>query len=374
MSHENGAALQSRVTADWPSWPVEFVRGLSERGLSFQFSAVHDTSFDPIEPRQNHSSFARYSLDLSATVDGGRSFGWRGGQALVHLKQHINEFGRDYGEAAQGYSNIDGQSRTTLYEVWGQQALFIDKLRVKAGKFDANTEFAVVPSASDFLNSSMGYSPTIMDFPTYPEPKLGVDISIRIPKATQLSLGILNASENTRMSVIELAHGWSVATNKLDGRGSLGYWYLGGSIDRFDGDRASGTHGFFGVLEQTIWQGDTHRETDSAPRLSFFAQYGTGDHAENPFVYHFGAGTIMSGPFRSRPSDATGFAATWVRFTDEPLCGFDAKVERVVEAYYKFSLGHHTAFFSDLQFYQHPGGFRSHPDSLVATSRVSVSF
>ena len=40
----------------------------------------------------------------------------------------------------------------------------------KAGRIDANTEFAALHASEEFLNSSMGYSPTIWGMPTYPLP------------------------------------------------------------------------------------------------------------------------------------------------------------------------------------------------------------
>jgi carbohydrate-selective porin OprB len=46
----------------------------------------------------------------------------------------MNEFGKGYEGAAQGYSNIDANSRTTLYEFWVEQTLVELGLHVKAGK------------------------------------------------------------------------------------------------------------------------------------------------------------------------------------------------------------------------------------------------
>ena len=106
-------------------------------------------------------------------LDGEKGFGGKGTSGFLRLKHHLNHFGEDEAGPAQGFSNIDAPSRTTLYEAWMEQRLFSDRLRVKAGKIDANSEFAAVPTAGDFLNSSMGFSPTIVGFPSYPLPKAG---------------------------------------------------------------------------------------------------------------------------------------------------------------------------------------------------------
>lgn len=76
----------------------------------------------------------------------------------------------------QGFSNIDAdRDFFQASEYWWKQRLFGDKLRIKVGKAAANSEFAFVASAGDFINLSAGFSPTIFLLPSYPEPALGVN-------------------------------------------------------------------------------------------------------------------------------------------------------------------------------------------------------
>ncbi len=367
--------LDSRSTqATLASWPSKMLHDFAGRGISFQYAAVHDLSFSASAPSALEQYFARYSWDLSASVNGGRLFGWQRSRGFVRLKQHVNELGNDSSGAAQLYSNIDANSRTTLYELWLQQTFWNERVRVKGGKIDANTEFAVVESAADFLNSSMGYSPTIMALPTYPEPQAGLELSLGVARNARANLGVFKTSGAGRILLGEAAGNWTIGAGELAGRSRLGYWSLHKSIQRFDGDEISGTQGVYGIVEQTLWRAPAPNSTQPERSLTAFVQYGNGNGRENPYLYHLGVGTIVNSPLRARPADGAGIAATIVGFSDDPDSGFDQKQEQVVEAYYRYDLGHHSAFVMDLQFFHHPGGLHCNPDYVVATPRLTVSF
>src|SRR6202012_3334120 len=144
--------------------PALVVEQLAGRGITFQYQCVHDLSKAPMGAPGDQDWFSRYSSDLTATIDGHKAIGWSGGTIFLHGKEHQQLFGRVYDGFAQTPSNIDAAPLLMLYEAWAQQSMFDEKLGMKAGRIDANTDFDVVSTAADFLNSSMGYSPTIMEF------------------------------------------------------------------------------------------------------------------------------------------------------------------------------------------------------------------
>jgi porin len=223
---------------------------LNERGISLQGTMIYDWSKE-FEPGESEAGFGRFSFDLSMPVDGKRLWGLNGSAGMIRLRHHLNNFGEDSSGEEQLYSNIDASPRTTLYEVWIEQRVFAEKLRLKFGKIDANTEFAVVQTASDFLNSSMGYSPTIIAFPTYPEPKLGFNAFYRPATNNTIGLGVFRTASAGTLTVVEPGRSWNLGHSENPGHVSGGYRHLGGSLARFDGQIASGTNGFYSVLEQT---------------------------------------------------------------------------------------------------------------------------
>jgi carbohydrate-selective porin OprB len=308
------------------------VRNLVQHGISFQGLFVEDWSKEWDDSDAPASTFGRYSLDLTVAMDGEKVLGWKGSTGSVRLKQHINEFGDGEVGAAQLYSNIDARSKTMLYELWLEQKLFGEKLRLKGGKIDANTEFAVVEGAGDFLNSSMGYSPTIVAFPTYPEPKPGLGIFVHPATNYAVNLGVFQTAGWGTLSVVEPGRRWS-RRGDLPGRVSVGYWRLDGEIARMDGRRTSTTQGVYSVLEQSLW----HRPLpgkDGERTFSSFLQLGKSDGDVSTFGSHVGGGVVLQAPYAGRPHDSLGFAATWVSLSPCPGKSSNPTAELILEGYY----------------------------------------
>lgn len=348
------------------------LRDIDQHGLTFQGLVVYDWSKPLVADKDSGHGFGRYSFDLSMPVDGSNLFGLKGSAGLVRLKHHVNHFGETYDGAAQLYSNIDAPSRTILYELWLEQKIFSDKLRLKGGKIDANTEFAAVPSAADFLNSSMGFSPTILAFPTYPEPKLGLSAFWQASKKYGLGMGAFQTASGPTLSIVEPGRAWNFGETEHPGRLALGYWRLDGKVARFDGDESSGAQGFYSVMEQSVWRQTLPQETER--KLSTYFQAGWAGGSVSSFTHHLGGGAILSAPFKRRRPDAIGLAATWVHFSSDPDAGFDRLGEMTIEAYYKASFGKHIALVQDFQYLHDPGGLQADGDCPVVTLRLVISF
>jgi porin len=364
---------QRKATEVLVSESREILHGLNEHGISFQGLFVYDWSKEFDYDDDPASGFGRYSFDLSMPVDGKKAFGLEGSAGFVRLKHHLRNFGETDEGAAQVYSNIDAQSRTTLYEIWFEQRLVANKLRLKGGKIDANTEFATVQIAGDFLNSSMGYSPTIMSFPTYPEPKLGINAFLHPTANYGLGLGWFQTAGTGTLFVIEPGVNWNVGQGEHPGRASVGYWRLNGQVDRFDGGYEAGTQGFYAVVEQSGWQHPwvgAHGER----KLSTFLQFGEGPGELSAITRHVGGGGVLQAPFGKRWQDSIGIAASWVQFSSSPGAGFELGGELALESYYKANFTRHVAFVQDFQFLRHPGGMRANPDCPVITPRLVISF
>ncbi len=353
--------------------PRQLLHDLNERGIAPQGVLIYDWSKTLPGDQDSGGGFGRYSFDLLVPVDAEKLLGLNGGAAMVRLKHHLNVFGETYDGAEQLYSNIDASSRTTLYEIWFEQKLLSDRLRLKGGKIDANTEFAVVQNAGDFLNSSMGYSPTIVTFPTYPEPKPGVSVFLHTRSSYGLGLGVFQTSNSNALSIMEPGRSWNVGKLEHPGRISFGYWRLDGSIARFDDSQASSAQGFYSVVEQTVLR-QPFTQDRGERRVSAFLQAGWAEGRVSSLTHHVGGGAILQGPARRRSQDSVGLAATWVRFSSEPEAGFDSRSELVLESYYKVALNRHIALVQDFQFLHHPDGLGAKRDCPVITPRLVISF
>jgi carbohydrate-selective porin OprB len=348
------------------------VHHMSTHGVAFQGLLVYDWSrmfpgnYDP------DAGHGRYSFDVMMPVDARKLFGLRGSRGMIRLKHHIDQFGDSDESDAQVASNIDAPSRTTLYEIWLEQKLFSDKVRLKAGKIDANTEFAAVQNSGDFLNSSMGYSPTILAFPTYPEPRAGINVFLQPVKNYLLGLGVFRTAGNGTLWIMEPGHTWSVGPTEHPGRASVGYWRTKGSIDPFDEDEPPGQQGVYAVVEQSAWLQPLGSR--GMRELLTYLQAGWVRGRVNSFTRHLGAGVVLQGPFRSRSRDGIGLAATWVRVASDPDGDYDFRAELTWEAYYKVTFSRHIALVQDFQNIHQSGAGFGNRDRQVITPRMVITF
>jgi porin len=352
--------------------PKYLRENLDTHGYAFQGLFIHDWSKISGYREDPSEGLGRYSLDVSVAVDGAKAFGWKGAVGLVKLKQHQKEFGGDYCVSSQLYSNIDAPSRTWLYEMWLEQTLLNGSVRLKGGKFDANSEFAVVQSATDFLNSSFAFSPTIVAFPSYPLPKLGAAASFQIPRGYAVNIGVLQTAGMGVMSIVEPQHEWSLRASELRGRASVGYWRLDGTVHGLGDVRFSSTDGVYAVVEQVGWRrvlSDGIEQT-----LTGFLQFGEADGEANAFTHHLGAGVVLKAPLSFRSQDAVGVAATWARLSHEPVSLSQFGAESAFEGYYKFVITRHLALVQDFQLLHRPVGSLTQADCFVITPRLLVNF
>ena len=161
-----------RATDDWFGLRPQ----LDDHGITFQANLTLDNSWDVTGGANSDSTAARYLLNFNLTLNTERLAGWKGGTFFFNFQNQNGKDGSAMVGSAQGISNIDSSSLTQISELWYEQALLDGTLRLKVGKVDAGTEFARVENGAEFLNSSFGFSPTILGFPSYPNPSLSLNI------------------------------------------------------------------------------------------------------------------------------------------------------------------------------------------------------
>ncbi|MEM7621961.1 MAG: carbohydrate porin, partial [Planctomycetota bacterium] len=306
-----------------------------------------------------------------------------------------------------------------IYELWYEQTLLDDRIRLKVGKVDANSEFNFVDVAGDFANSSAGFSPTIFTFPSFPDSATSVSIfgTVVDTEGFDLTLGYglydgAAAVDGVRTGARgpstffsdnlsdDYFHIWQadlswdelMSSGSLlkDGRVSVGGWYHDGDFDRFDGGAEDGTFGFYLTGEIRFFDPDRGRPEFGVPKtaaqaigqaggdapqrgLYLFGQYGWSDEHVSEITQHFAGGVVWRGPWASRPDDSVGIYASLVDLSDEPAAGFDDD-EIAIDAYYRVQLSPAVFVQPELQYIINPSGDASIDDALVAGLRIGVAF
>lgn len=115
---------------------------------------------------------------VAASVEGALWWGLRGRVGALAKWGH----GGLPFPSSQGLSSLDAENFLGLWEGWLEWRGG-DRVRVKAGWVDANTEFASVGSAGAFANPSFGLSPAMSILPSYPAPAPSVNLFVRLGRS-----------------------------------------------------------------------------------------------------------------------------------------------------------------------------------------------
>ncbi len=396
--YEEQRAPQSPTpTVDWNEWPLitdayldgeigDIRSALVDRGITFEGDYTFDLSKELAGGVRTHTA-DRSLLNLKLTLDLAELLGWDNGTVFVNYQILDGENGNQDTGDVQVYSNIDNPKEySQLSELWLERYERDGTVRIRVGKMDANSDFAYVDNGMEFINSSMGNSPTIVGMPTYPDPATAVNVFLYPNDRHYIGVGIYDGAtqEGLRTGsrgprtftgdpadlfyIGETGMTWNGADYDLPGRLALGIWHHDGTFARFGSGRESGTTGFYTVLEQTLWRLDDERALDG------FLQYGYADENVSAVNHHLGAGVVMAAPFSARPDDTAGLGVSWVEFSDATGAGFGAPDETAIEVFYKVQLRSRIALKPDYHYIVNPGGSGALDDASVFTLRVEVNF
>lgn len=377
--------------------------GLAERGVVFEGALVVDASTalrGGLEGPGSDEGALRYLVDARLLLDAEALVGWPGASFGIAWQRHDGLDGtqRVAGDF-QVFSNIDAQPFSQLNEWWWEQRL-LEKadgeghwLRLRIGKLEANGEFAYVENGGGFINSSAGFSPTVLGFPSYPDPSTAVVLFLYPAGGSYLGIGVFdgatqdgccgrtgNQGPQTALGppgaaflVAEVGLAWDLP-GPGEGRGGVGAWRHTGQFDRFAGGVREGATGLYLVLDQQLLREHPERDGDDQGLAAFF-QFGQAPGEVADVDLHLAAGLTWTGALPGREQDVVGVMPSWVRFSDEARAAglYAGEGELTLEAYYEARLAPWLALKPDLQYIANPGG-ASLEDVLVGTLRLEVAF
>ncbi|HTW94597.1 MAG TPA: carbohydrate porin [Tepidisphaeraceae bacterium] len=327
------------------------------------------------------------TLDLNVTVDMQKLLNWNGGEFYVDLEDHAfrNPTTALVGDL-QGFDEQNSAPYLQVFELWYQQQFFDGKLRIKVGKVDANSEFSVIDNGLSFVNGSAQNSPTNFLMPTMPDPMPSVNLFFTPNDFYCAGFGAYYANRSDRFGDLvddaaqvqesefgtyftgEMGWKWTDAPMLGTGNFKVGAWGHTGTFRRFDGTEQSGTYGYYAIWDQTFWQ--PAGEPMGGRGVRGFIDFGVTQDDIYAIDRHIGAGITWTGPIESRPADIIGFGPEYAHISQE--AGLRYPYELAVEGFYQWQVTPWAFVQPDLQYIVHPGG--EHPNALVATVRVQVSF
>jgi porin len=367
-SAETGEAREWFGERPWREWTAATGDWNTLRswltGHGFVLSAAETADVSSIRATENRRAVARGLFDASITADS-HVLRIPGAQALAQLQWLPGGNASEMVGVVQSFSNIDADSVPMIGEVWYEQQ-FGSRLRAKVGKVDANSEFAYVDAASDFLSASMGFSPSIVAMPSYPTPASSTSVFVKPIAGIEVSGGLFNGTPDegqwldwgSRFGITQVAAAWTLPGTGMAGRTTAGGWTV-----RADDETFTPMSGLYFTAEQTLW-------SDAERNAAAFVQLGTSD-ATDGITRHVGTGLAVRGVSRRRPLDVTGVGATWARFGEAMGSSAD---EVLVEVFHRVVLTPSISLVPDVQLIQAPAGDASRGRTAAFTCRFRLDF
>jgi porin len=380
----DGSGFEDKATGDWGGARQR----LEQAGIAIDATFLVE-GFGNFRGGLRTSPLVQASTtDLSLSLDAEKLFGWKGSTFYADLEDHA---GRNPSTLLVGDLQVFDKQNSAPYlqvfELWYQQKLCDDILRLKIGKVDANSEFSVIDNGLPFLNSSTQVSPTVFVFPTTPDPMPSVNLFFTPDKSYYASFGAYYANRSDTFGDLsgnpaaaqltdfgtlfigETGLQWGNAPIfACGGNLKVGFWEHTGTFTRFDGSEQQGTHGGYGIIDQTIWQ--PAGESPDGRGVRAFLEYGRTQQIINPVYQHVGAGLTWKGLFAGRPDDIAGFSPQYCYLSRQAALPFT--YEMALETFYRLQATPWAQLMPDLQYIIHPGG--KYPDALVGTIRMEVHF
>lgn len=335
-----------------------------------------------------NSTRYRGNLDVVVQVDTQKQQLWDGGRFFIYgQSNHGRSISENYVGDYQLVSNLDPSPKlefTQVSEYWYRQDYADGAYGFKAGKQDANADFAYADLGGDFINPSFTMVPTV-PLATFPNPGLGLACFCHLHDHALISGGIYDGlpdggqwgfsglGDDGCMSLAQLQlnqpEDWG---NGLAGTVRIGGWYHSGNRDEIVDDphpRVLGHNYGVWITADKMLISETGEDGDEQG-LGTLAQFGWAPDDRNEVDQTYAGGVLYRGPIEGRDLDVIGLGATSVLFGTPTRQLTGMTYEIATEVFYKAVLTDFVGLQFDLQYITNPGGL--YPDSIAPGVRFEV--
>lgn len=346
---------------------------LREKGIDFEGFLDLDASWNVAGGKKTSPQPAvEYLLALWATLKSDALLGYEGGTFFIEFESHA---GKSPTNAYVGSYNfidlIEAPNFNELYALWYKHS-FDDKGFILVGKSDACDLFTHVERVSLFFNASYTFIPTILFFPTYPNPAMSLIGSWNPFSNLTLTGGIFDGSLANNFQTGHAGvfghffnhlskHAFLIGEadltwgEKFPGKLGIGAWHSTATFRTFDGDEKKGASGPYLIFDQALWQ-DT----------GVFFLFGSADEAVNIAKRYFALGFT----WECMPDNTFGLAYTRTDFSK--YAQLEKGYEAFYEVFYLWTLCDGLFLQPDYQYVVNPGG--TFANASVLSLRLGIIF
>lgn len=161
------------MTGEWGGYRTK----MRDRGVEFRGIVTLDDTWNLHGGKHRTRAIGEYEylIDLSLRADSQPLLHYPGGTFFIEVESHHGKSPtEDDVGSFEDVDIIEASPFNALYSLWYKQAFSDNKFWVLAGKSDAWVDFEYVASTVLFFNAGYEAPPTILFFPTYPNPAMCV--------------------------------------------------------------------------------------------------------------------------------------------------------------------------------------------------------
>lgn len=345
------------------------------------------------------------NLDLVLELDLERLIGWSGASVLIYgLGTHGGIPTERIGDL-QTVNNIEAPVGWKLFEASLSQHLFEGRLRLRAGLYDVNSEFDVIPAAAFFVHSSFGmggdWGTSGKNGPsTFPVTSVAFRVEAQPHESwfvrAVVADGVPGDPANPGRTAVQLGGGDGVMiaaevgflrlpspqTRKrvarrfqelpqLDEYGryakyAIGAWGYTTDFSTEPGRSERGAGGAYALVQQTLFR----EKNNPLKGLTGFLRIGSATERGHPIRAYLGGGVVYEGLLPLDHIDRLGFGLAVGLPSDRALgpAEGDRSLEVAFEAAYRIPLLHWFRLQPDFQAIIDPAGLRQ--DAVVLGLRT----
>ncbi len=372
---------------------------LNESGIEINLSLTQIFQTNVAKGRSTHRRAGRYagSYDLEFELDTETLFQLAGGTIYAHVEGSWSDGIDDSSVGSLFGVNADaaGDEEIILSELWYEQALFEEKLRIRVGKLDLTGGFqrGGYPLAFDgssyagdettqFLNGALVNNPTI----PFPDRGLGLIVYYQALEWLYFGAGIADAQadasetgfntafhdEDYFFSIYEagVTPQFDWGSGPMQGAYRIGFWYDPQDKEKFESHNTKRDDlGFYLSFDQKV----LNESAEDDQGLGVFARYGYAHKEVNEVRCFWSIGAQYLGLIPSRDADVLAFGVAQGRLSPD-VAAFDAEHETAMELYYNMPVTGWLSITQSIQYIMNAGGTNRVDDSLVIGLRAQMSF
>lgn len=372
---------------------------LAARGIRYGLNYTGEY-YDVVSGGRSRGSTYNGLIETYVDLDLEKLLGWKG--AAIHANGfYVHGIGPTTKTGSLfAVSNLEGYETVRLDELWLEQSLLEDKLKVRVGSIAADTMFFISDTAAAFHNGTFGWAgilatDTVLGGPAYPLASMGAVLTYAPNDHLTLMGAVFNGSPadplasnaqkdnnhgtdfrfgDGELMILEGAYQYDVG---LPGTVKVGGWKQfdapnGLYVDFNSGAQVGSDYGIYAIIDQQVWRGDGDKA------VSVFGRISGSPANRSSMDFYFDTGVLFAGFVPGRPKDAFGAAFGYGQISEDLLHSaspaFSRSFESVLELNYLAEIRNGVSLAPDFQYFWNPGAVAEVDHAAVLGARLKVSY